>query len=96
MRDGQILAQGTPAEVITEKVIAGTFGISSLIYRTGQVIPPPYSTVSSYPVGRPSRMTNLVSRKCGSQSGGDRPDRLTSRSSRPSARNRSSTACRLC
>lgn len=68
MRDGQILAQGTPAEVITEKVIAGTFGISPLIYRTGQVIPPPYSTVSSYPVGRPSRMTNLVSRKCGSPS----------------------------
>jgi iron complex transport system ATP-binding protein len=29
MRDGQILAQGTPAEVITEKVVASTFGISS-------------------------------------------------------------------
>jgi hypothetical protein len=31
MRDGQILAQGTPTEVITEEVIASTFGINSLI-----------------------------------------------------------------
>ena len=31
MRDGQIVAPGTPAEVSTEEVIAGTFGINSLI-----------------------------------------------------------------
>jgi iron complex transport system ATP-binding protein len=31
MRDGQILAQGTPGEVITEPVISATFGISCTV-----------------------------------------------------------------
>jgi iron complex transport system ATP-binding protein len=47
MRQGQILAEGTPAEVITEQVIAETFGITCVI------IPDP---VTSTPLCIPSAL----------------------------------------